>query len=432
MIDALAGHLGGWALASVVAVAVVGGLAVGVFLALRTGRAFSVELPFGLGKAEVESLSRTTAAETVPEVLEPDPSGGADDAWRRHANGVEHDRLFGVDTLTAQLAEVLTGAGGNWILSLYGIGGAGKTAVAFDVVGLCRRSGKFDHIVWASAKNAARENAFSERDPLALAYWQDVIGSISSQLGLGTEVSRELWEERLHDHIEALSPEERILLVVDNLEGLEDVTSVVDSLQRLGLRQPHRLLLTSRHRERSRRVVSRMVPPLKDEDALAFVRHLGVDDPSLVALPDRKLGVIAERTEGNPFLIKLVVRTYLESARAIDMVLGDLSDLGNGAGGDGRALGHQVRDYLFTRSLNELEGMYGQENVVRLIGAFGTKRAGDSLEYRELQRVSGIQSDGTFAAILRSSCRMSLVRPSQVNKRYSIHSLLYDFTTQRS
>ncbi|MFI1393417.1 NB-ARC domain-containing protein [Streptomyces sp. NPDC020681] len=445
IIDALADHLNGWALVAVLGALAVGGLAAGVFLAVRTGRPFTFGLPFGLGEARLEEATALPGSGPVPAIgsgADADDSGngtaeGVNSAgsWRRYATGVDHDRLFGVDALITELNTILTGPGGNWVLSLYGGGGAGKTALAFDLVDRCRRTGHFDRIVWTSAKNAARESAFGERDPLALAYWQDVIGSISRQLGLDTEVSRALWEERLHDHLDALDPDKRILLVVDNLEGLEDATNVVESLRRVGLRQPHRLLLTNRYPDHSRHVISRLVPPLPTTDALALVRHIGSDDPSLVSLSDRKLEVVAQRTEGNPFLIKLVVRTYLESGRPIEHVLEELGDLGEGRPDSAQSdepLGLRVRNYLFAQALAELEETHGRATVVQLIGAFGTRRAGDTFGYDDLQRISGIERDDAFAAVLRAACRMSLVRPSQVNSRYSIHSLLYEFTTQGS
>lgn len=67
---------------------------------------------------------------------------------------------------------------------------------------------------------------------------------------------------------------------------------------------------------------------LRPEDALAFVRHLGSADPDLREADREVLAPVLTVTEGNPFLIKLVIRQYLATRRSLDRVMADLTGLG--------------------------------------------------------------------------------------------------------
>jgi hypothetical protein len=62
------------------------------------------------------------------------------------------------------------------------------------------------------------------------------------------------------------------------------------------------------------------------------------------------------------------------------------------------------------------------------MAAFCFGARGETLDATELQTFSELPDDGFFADLLAGACGLALVRPTDGNRRYSIHSLLYEFT----
>lgn len=142
---------------------------------------------------------------------------------------------------------------------------------------------------------------------------------------------------------------------------------------------------------------------LRPEDALAFVRHLGSADPDLREADREVLAPVLTVTEGNPFLIKLVIRQYLATRRSLDRVMADLTGLG--AGDTGPGLGRRVREHLYVRSLAQLADRCGEEVAASLMGAFCVKDRGTSFGYEELMTISGMDDPALFEQALEFACR---------------------------
>jgi hypothetical protein len=66
------------------------------------------------------------------------------------------------------------------------------------------------------------------------------------------------------------------------------------------------------------------------------------------------------------------------------------------------------------------------------MSAFCAKDKGDAFGYEELAAVSGIGEPSQFEHVMETACRLALVQPSDMNRRYSIHSLLHEFTCRAS
>jgi hypothetical protein len=114
--------------------------------------------------------------------------------------------------------------------------------------------------------------------------------------------------------------------------------------------------------------------------------------------------------------------------RSLDQVLHELTDLGAGATG----FGQRVKDHLYLRSLAELDRRHGEGPARSLMSAFCATDIGDSLSYEELAEDSGLGQTDEFRKVLEDACRLALVRASELNSRYSIHSLLYEFTCRHT
>ena len=266
--------------------------------------------------------------------------------WRPYAVGINHEKLLAVDGVIKSVADTLLSDSGSWAVTLSGEGGRGKTAVAYEVVKEVSESSRFTCIVWAAAKSVISRGSDASAGTTTV-YWADVVKVIAAQLNCQLRPSEALWEADLRDYIQRLPPGEPILLVVDNLEGIRDVEEVLGHVRNLNLIPPHRLVATTRWRlsRNDHDVRDIEIVPLTRSDSLSLVRLIGGNNASIKSASDRYLAPIFEITEGNPYLIKLIVSRYLESGLALDRVITGLTSLRTQEG-------RQVQSYLFAQSLD--------------------------------------------------------------------------------
>jgi hypothetical protein len=101
---------------------------------------------------------------------------------------------------------------------------------------------------------------------------------------------------------------------------------------------------------------------------------------------------------------------------------------------DKESLAGIARSYLYTASLQELERRRGTAGADALLASFCVKGRGDSFDYDELEQISGIEPAADFLDALSTACQLSIVTSfgdsstDTLQRRYTIHSLLYDFT----
>jgi NB-ARC domain len=351
--------------------------------------------------------------------------------WRQHAI-VDHDKLFGVAQLVDDVATAVSSQSANWIVSLFGDGGIGKTTAAYEAAVRCAQQHSFSRIAWASATNVSSKPS-SAGDPTGAIYWSELLRSIAGQLDVDLGLSRSLWERDIARALAAMADSDRVLTVIDNLESSDDAADLVERLQELGLVRPHKLVVTTRWsvQKHSNPVTEFLVPSLRQADAIALVRHLGRADRELQAAPPEALAPIFTITEGNPFLIKIVIKHYLVTHRALELTLAELMDL-RGNGSPHGSIGEQVREHLYLRSLSQLSQQFGDDVSRQFMSSFCAKDRGDSFGYSELRAISGIPDPDMFRDVLESACRIALVRSTDLNRAYSIHSLLHEFTCRRA
>jgi hypothetical protein len=342
--------------------------------------------------------------------------------WRPYAVGINHEKLLAVDGVVRSVADTLLSDSGSWAITISGEGGRGKTAVAYEAVKAVGESSGFTRIVWAAAKNAiSKESGASARTTTV--YWADVVKVIAAQLDCPLRPSEALWEADLRNYINGLPTGERILLVVDNLEGIRDVEKVLDHVQNLKLVSPHRVVATTRWRlsQNNPNVRDIEILPLAKSDSLSLVRLIGGENAGIKSASDRFLTPIFDITEGNPYLIRLMVSRYLNSGLALEHVITGLTSLAT-------QVGREVQEYLFEQSLEELVARSDRNSAKMLIASFCMYSRGEALTMEQLRQCSGISDEAKLLHLVEAACRLTLLRPSDRNRRYSIHSLLYEYT----
>ncbi|EWM09887.1 NB-ARC domain-containing protein [Kutzneria sp. 744] len=337
---------------------------------------------------------------------------------------VEPQTLIHVSGLVADLAETIAGPSSPAI-TVSGAGGLGKTAVTHAAVSQVSAAGSFTHVVWASAKNTRFSATDVGEASLDSIYWHDVLRPIATQLNCPLPHNQALWEHELSRHVGNDLKDGRLLVVVDNLEVVHAADQVIHRLRTLGVRHPHQIVATTRWSVVGDDLDVRdfVVPPLTPAKTCDLVRLLAAGTHSdLATAADSELTSVYDITEGNPFLIKLITRRFVVTGRPLDRVIDEL-----GGAADDR-LGSRVRAWLFDRSLDELRTRSSLERALGLLFAFCATGRGGALTYEELRAETGIADADAFDSVLASACQLGLVRPSNRNQLYSIHSLLYQYT----
>lgn len=357
---------------------------------------------------------------------------GRPGTWQRHAF-VDHDKLFGADRLIENVRLAITNQTGQEVVSLFGEGGAGKTAIAYNAVADAVAGGAFSRVAWLSA--AGRVSAPYSKTQRGNAFdGLDVLRELSVQLGFGASGNRVMRPQHFGNMMSSLRSDERVLAVIDGLETVQDAVAVVHDLRLMGLVRPHKLLLTTRWQVRSESLDANefRLWPLADTDATALIRHAGGEDRVLRSIGDSTLQQVLDVTEGNPFLLKLVIDLYLSIHLPLDVVLNSLR--GTGYRGD-KPLTELVRAHLYGRSLDELEHRVGAPATKALLSSFCGRGRQRSLKYEELASVLGPHAGASFPGILVDACRLALVTASgdhspegDAHRVYAIHNLLHEST----
>lgn len=156
----------------------------------------------------------------------------------------ESSQLFGIDSLREQTVSWLTDPQGPPFVSIEGLGGIGKSALAQNVAQYMARYTDLEEILWISA----RQEWFStkgETTPVdsAVRSLDDIVARLASQLG--QEQLAGLATQAKVDALTSLLTQHPHLIVLDNLETLDDVQMIVPALHPLA--GATRFLLTSRH-----------------------------------------------------------------------------------------------------------------------------------------------------------------------------------------
>jgi hypothetical protein len=344
--------------------------------------------------------------------------------WQSYADA-QHQQLLAAEPVVQGIVATVSSDSADWALTVTGEGGIGKTAVTYQAAKLLSESGQFDRVIWASAKDAAAVRTEDGHDPKpVLIDWQDVLEKIAEQLDVDFG-PRTLASRGVKQRVEQLTRRERLLLVVDNLEDVNDAGQVIDRVRELGLGKPHRLVAVSRKALTSSSMAhvgvrNVRVPPLDLADTLRLVRLAGHDDADLRSADDSILAPIYGISEGNPYLIKLIVSIYLRTLQPLDTVINDLKS-------NQAKTGQDVRWHLYGVALLDLEERYGQEVAHRLMASFALSVRGARLTFEDIMAASRIADADLLHELIAAAGSLFLVNSSDLHQRYSIHSLLHEY-----
>ncbi|MCA9919530.1 MAG: hypothetical protein KC445_16335 [Anaerolineales bacterium] len=219
-----------------------------------------------------------------------------------------YESLVGIASAEEILTNALFAEDEQFIISIDGIGGLGKTALADYLTRQTIKTTRFDEIAWVTAKHThlsmlGRLQIESGRPALTLPL---LIERLCTQFGLSENPNQtHLQRQRLlHKFIK----ERRCLIVIDNLETVADYQALIPELKKW--QNPTKFLLTSRIRLLSEPgVFSYSHKELNQQAALQLVRQEakrgGFKD--LTNATDEDINEIYKIVGGNPLALKLII-----------------------------------------------------------------------------------------------------------------------------
>jgi hypothetical protein len=343
-----------------------------------------------------------------PSPVEPSPA-----RWRaHHLPPPTYTYLLGMDQVLAHLLDWLNDPDGHWMISLDGMGGLGKTALAREAVGRVAETDRFADIAWLTVKPGFYTLHDSQQpDPPALTCGQ-VLDAIASQLGgidLGL-LSLPAKRDRVRDLLHARS----YLVVLDNLETVMDCGPLPDWLWDMA--NPSKFLLTSRHWPESD--ISLSVLPLDqlaESDSLALIRHearlRGLRE--VAEASDEALHPILAVTGGNPLAMKLVVGQLV--SLPLNRVLAALETAQPGI--------DPFYQYLYRASWDLLSApaQHLLLHMVLLPDSGGT--------WEDLLTVSALSDEDLATAVVELTAHSLLQAAGLEEKTYTIHPLTRHFVS---
>lgn len=351
----------------------------------------------------------------------------ADDEWTATLAGLESDGLITMPVDRPKLTRAgraLANSSGDWLISIFGDGGVGKTTLAYEMVKQHAWPAGFRRVAWVSAKfSHLRALGNVEYTRHADIGWYDLLTDIARQLDLRIQQNPVQMEERLAGALGAAAAAGPCVMVIDNLETVKEAELAMQFLTRPSVLRPHKVIITTRQSAQGLASEVREFSwrGLSDDAVLAFARHLASDDPGF-ELGSRDAEELIAMSAGIPLLVKMAVRLAMHDARPVTEVIDQVRDPHD-------PLGERVGLYLYEHAMDALaasEGV-GVDAAADLMNVFCGRPSGESFTMTDFFELSLISDRKVFDCARAAARSLALIRGIDGNRRFTVHPLLREY-----
>jgi LuxR family glucitol operon transcriptional activator len=298
-----------------------------------------------------------------------------------------------------------------WLVSIEGIGGIGKTALADALARRLIAHGAVDALGWVTARAERFDfgRGITAIDQPALTA-DALIAALASQLMPEVPLSPERAETLLRQRLKA----QRHVIVVDNLETVADVRNLLSTLRTFA--NPTKFILTTRESLFAEPdLFAFSVPELDRTSALAFIRQEAAqrNQTRLHEASDEELQHIVDTVGGNPLALRLIIgQTHIHALQTV------LANLRQAQG----ARAEELYTYIYRQAWDQLSELPRRVLLAMpLVTSYGATLA-------QLAETSALAQPQLIDA-LELLVRLSLIDSSGSlqESRYTIHSLTRTF-----
>lgn len=335
--------------------------------------------------------------------------------WQQRIETESYIALVGIEEHQETLYQLFCSEEPPWIVSVEGIGGIGKTSLTHSVLTQLLDDCPFDELCWVSAKSEmfspSGSVAFQSDSP---SQSQSIFFELLRQVAPDQANSSSLPLDQIIRILRAHFKAQRALIVIDNLETVSDLETLVPHLE--SLVNPSRIVLTSRHQTALFQPAQRfIVPELSEDSSLQLIRQESANTEltEVSQYEDEELLPIYQTVGGNPLALRLA--TGLLHTQS-------LSDLLISFQNAPTIQADNLYTYIFERSWEQLGDLERQVLVVMPL----IQPAGEPQAY--LSDVANLSSADLGSALTQlANLNLVQVHREKPAYRYSIHSLTRTF-----
>ncbi len=327
--------------------------------------------------------------------------------------------LVGLEQPISHLVDLLCTTEAPWLVALAGMGGIGKTTLADAVARATIGRNHFEDIGWVTAKQQLFGGQGGLRGVNQPALSADALmRTLIHQLLPETQLSPSQTTAELQALLCTRLGQRPHLIIIDNLETLTDLETLLDTLRDLA--KPTKFLLTSRVSLFGEPDIYHYpVPELNAALTLHLVRQEARlrNLPDLLHAADADLQPIVETVGGNPLAIRLVVgQTHVHP---LDLILANLRTA------QGRTI-EEFYTYIYRQAWDALDETARRVLLVMPL----VSSLGGTLEH--IRKVSSLET-GPVTDALSRLVQLNLVdsRGDLKTRRYTIHNLTATFLQEQ-
>lgn len=314
-----------------------------------------------------------------------------------------YTKLFGVDPLITSLVKMVEDPKGPPIITLFGIGGIGKSSLADATLRQGLRSGLYNRVAWLYFEQDGQIGSERKSQDRFISLLAQQLMPKSSPLTLQTQMERLRARLKMDPH----------LIVIDNLENLDETNQLVHFLT--GWADPTRFIITTRVQPEQVSGYIQNLTELSEPDALAFLEYL-MHSNGLTphGEADKKLlNQIVEIAGGNPLALKIIVG--LLRRLSLDNIVAEMEQ--------GRGNAKWIYNKIYAKSWECLS-----EPGQLLLQAMPLTGTNSGATPEQMQAASGLPLETFWQAVEELiSYSMLEVRGSLTERRYGIHQLTESF-----
>lgn len=323
-------------------------------------------------------------------------------------NNLRHrEPFFGRTSELRDIEETLSPSARIGLISIEGIGGSGKTALALEAAHRALDARSFDAIIWTTAQERILTWAGIQ---VLIPDFTTADGLLNRILVLLNEPGKvDLRIDQKREHVFKLLIDRRCLLIVDNLETVSD-QDVYSFLVKIP--SSSKAIVTNRHAPAPLREAHPVILErgMESESAYELLRNEATN-LKLHSISDAEETVLAEiyeRTYGWPMVMKWVV-WQVQQGRSIQGTLDRLAETSE----------NDLHEFIFQESYKTL-GNEGFQ-VIQALAVIGSATNEDSVGY------VGEIKPGIFEKGWKQIWRTRLALYDDQHHLYSLHPMTRDF-----